>query len=198
MSRREKNESDLQTYFSSERFRKRLDDIRASSNKSSDLKIYALSIATKLGLKTEHTGTIYDYLKTGRYRGDERVSAIQIIDKSIPEKIQAYDSDDSINLKDFGVYIELNEDTSQDELTSFINKNWTRIKTALNNNYPGRRKRFVAMNRIDNYLAIADQLNEIEEPHERAQKAKDLAVEYNFETREIYAIAKKYRSILVE
>lgn len=196
MTRRERNANSLQSYFDSGRFRKRLDEVRSLSSDPSDLKAFAISIVTKLELKTEHAESIYNYLLTGNRADKAATSSIQIIDKNALFKPSPDRGD--IDLNDFGVWLELPEDTTQGDMLNFVENDWPRVKAALDNHYPGRRKRFVGKQRIDDYLTIADELNAIEESHKRARKAEDLAVEYDLETREIYAIAKKYKSILVE
>lgn len=197
---------DLDVYFKSKHFLKRLDEIRAISNDPTDLKAYAFNIVYKMKLLNIHAGVIAHYLQTGEYDplATSR-SSIQIIDKGqqiIPgtkNPRQTYKW--AAPTLDIGVYIELDGNMSQEELVSFIEdkNNWTLIKESLDANYKGRKKRFAPVRRIDDYLAIADIMNAITKGAEKSDKAAELAVHYRgLDISDIYKLAKKYKSILVE
>lgn len=183
-----KEQDELDVYFKSKRFRKRLDDIRKTTSNPSELKVLAFQVTNKLGMKTDHTTVISNYLLTGKYIPRYN-SSIQLIDQSSTPIDPIADR--------IGVAIELNEDTIKKELHDFIDANWQDIKGLLDRNYPGRKKRFEEIRRIDDYLAIADKLNAMPDGSQKARKAEELAVDYNLPgTAEVYDIAAKYKSIL--
>lgn len=203
----DKSQGELDVYFQSRRFRKRLNEIRKLSDDPTDLKVYAYSVARKLGLLSRHVGVIYYYLKTGTYKPTATSpSQILIVDKTrrvVPLTTHPeLTFDENAFIQNVGVCLELDETTTQEELRDFVDnpKNWAVIKHALNANYPKRKKRFMPVLRIDDYLAIADGLNAvpITNRKERSLLASDLAAKYRMNRTDVYSKAKEYKSILVE
>lgn len=194
MSELHKPIASLDSYFGSKRFLKKLDTIRSSTKNIDELKAHAFSIVTQLGLKLEHTNVLYHYLATGEYSKKVKRSPLRVV-RGVDLRKR---SGDNIDLDENGVFVEISEDTTKEDLLALVTQDWQKIRKALNESYPDRMKRFTETRLIDNYLAIADELNKIEDPHEKALMASELAVKYDKETPEIYTIAKKYRSILVD
>jgi len=189
------DEHELDVYFKSPRFTKRLDEIRKKTSDESELKAYAFSVATKLHLKTDHVGVICSYLQSGKYTPAHENHSIEIVDRS---KKTRQSKPETNQLEGLGVVIEIGEDTTQKDMHNFIDHNWQEVKEALDNNYDDRIKRFAPTLYIDKYLAIADEVNAIKSGHDKARVALDLATKYDLDTPKIYAIAKQYKSILVE
>ncbi len=193
---------DLKPYFASKRFRKRLDHIRNNVNDPSLIRVYAFQVAEQFGLLQIHTDVILYYLETGKYKPQAAKPTIHIVDHGrqmgLPAKDPRKVYDQIIQTNDIGVAIELNEDTSQSELHGFIDTHWIAIKQALDSNFPDRKKLFKPVEKINDYLTIADVLNKIDDPHKKAQKAADLANRYFMETPNVYRVAKKYAAILVD
>jgi len=193
---RQKIPRDLDVYFASKRFRKRLNKIRKLDKDPSERKIYAFDIVTKMGLKLEHVTVIHHYLMTGHYNSDTAKSNVRLISKDTADE---QGSSSTVDADNIGVFLEIPEDTTRDELLQFIEDNWSEIiKPALDSHYPDRIKRFMATLRIDNYLAIADAMNKCPSGHEKSMLSVELGEKYKIDTRTIYEIAQKYKSILTD
>jgi hypothetical protein len=193
---------DLDVYFNSKRFIKRLDEIRGFSSDPIDLKAYASNVADKSGMLIIHTGVVWHYLITGKYDPSKTTrSQIQIIDKGrrmAPQSLYPEQAFQWINdIENVGVLIEIDGETSQEELIAFVSKkkNWAAIKEALDANYTKRKKLFRPVKRIDDYLAVADKLNRKFPRGDKTKMEAKLSDDYNIDIADIRRIAKHYRTI---
>lgn len=203
MSGENKSQGELDNYFNSPRFLRRLNNIRSQIRDARDLKAIAMDIQFKLNLKFTHISVVYYYLLTGEYEPSKQKSAIEIVDRSLPKNKPLVEIKDGIeisyDIEDIGVAIELTEDTNIKDLRNFIDKNWEAIQSALDNNYSQERiYRFVAPKNIDKYLAVAEELFIFDAAKptkkQRSEKIADLASEYEMEIPDVSKYARKYRT----
>lgn len=191
MSQFNKPIASLDSYFASKRFVERLNTIRRTIRDPDELKARAFAITMKLNLKLEHVGVINKYLMTGIYSGEVKRPSLRISNKA--ELMRVYKEND-FDIDENGVFIEIPEDVTQEDIVAMIAQDWQKIRAVLDKSYPDRRKKFAETRLIDNYLTIADELNGITDPHERARKAADLAVRYHISSSAtVYKIAKEYK-----
>ena len=195
-------ENELDVYFDSNRFRKRLDEVRKTL--SPQLLMYAaVKIVFKLNLRYDHRGVIHHYLRTGEYKPQATTTSIYIVDrlqKRLPTELNPEEGyklyEQMMELSSSGVAIEIGMNTRKDELIAYIYNNWPVIKDSLDANYLDRQKRFAPARRIDDWLAIADELNSVTDKKERKQKIEDLAAKYGINETDVRTYAKFYSSIL--
>jgi hypothetical protein len=195
----------LDVYFKSKRFLKRLDKFRSETSKANEISAYSLVVAKQMGMLHIHIDVIEHYLNTGEYKpGLSNKPPVYIIDRK--RKIAPLQLHQVLYLRTkkkpdyivpkIGVSLELSGEVSQPQIVAFIKnkENWAIIKESLNANYPKRKKLFKPIKRIDDYLTIADELNAITEKKKRSEKAAELANTYKMEIPDIYRTAKRFKA----
>jgi hypothetical protein len=159
---------ELDCYFKSKRFRKRLDFFRRLG-KGYEI-AGAIFIVNQFELMHYHYGIIQHYILTGKYSPEKQNRPqFEIINYTERQIVGAQDNSqlEDLDLKtpSYGVHILLPPGTTQKSLIEFVTnkENFKQIKTTLNKAYkgdPGNKSAFRPTTHIDKYLEIVDDIDE--------------------------------------
>jgi|GEM_PF-4160442 len=169
-----RSDYELDIYFASKNFRKRLDYFRKLGE---GYEISgAIYIVHRFGLMQYHYGIISHYIETGKYDPG----------KANRHQIEIIEGTESVHLS-------LPPGIKRGDIIAFIEDNFNKIKAALNNAYQddtGHKSAFRPVERIDDYLAVVDEIDRKGGPS--ARLITELSVDYKIDESDIRKIYKKY------
>ena len=192
---------ELDCYFESKRFIKRLDFFRQRGG-GYDLP-GALFIVSQFELMHYHYGIIRHYILTGQYSPEEKNRLqFEIIDYTNRDVVGIRDSKALFANSDLdapleGVWVYLPPGTTQKDLIEFARDKGTfkRIKMTLDKAYkgdPGNKHSFRPVKNIDKYLKIVDQIDKAGKLS--PSLCRDLSIEYSVDEADIRKFYKKLGS----
>lgn len=184
---------ELDIYFDSKRFRKRLDHFR-ELGEGFDF-TGALFIVNQFELMQYHYGIIRNYILSGKYDpSKQNRHQIEIVDYTNHQVIglrkQSERAFEELGMKEpqYGLHLVLPPSIRQKDIVEFVSnsENYKRIKNALSLAYhddPSNKHAFRPVKKIDTYLEIVDKIDSQGGP--RPRLLLDLSVEYGVDERDI-------------
>lgn len=184
---------ELDVYFDSKRFRKRLDFFRELGEEYDFAG--ALFIVNQFELMQYHYGVIRHYIKTGKYDpSKENRHQIEIIDYTnrqvVGLKKLSERAFEELGMKEpqYGVHLVLPPGIRQKDIVEFVSnkENYKALKDTLSQAYkkdPGHKHAFRPSTKIDTHLKIVDKIEIEGGPNPRV--FLDLSVEYGVDERDI-------------
>lgn len=191
-TRHMRSNHELDCYFKSKRFLKRLDDIRKLVDKER-IAIGTFSIIKQFNLMDYHYGIIRHYILTKKYNPDKADNRpIEVVDYKNFSINGSNDTGrqffDHIGLLEpQGIHITLPPGTRKQDIIDFVKDNFQTIKKSLNEAYEGNsshRHAFKAVETIDKQLEIVDKIDEMG-GQPSFSLCTELAVEYNVDASDI-------------